>query len=222
VFNWFSAGSRWARENRSFFGPPELARESEDSGRRFILIRYALLLLLLRGLAGRTLWKVVPVTPLSGVWLQPVLFGISGGIILLAFRRIISLLSPRAASAEMNDYFLQGSVILWVTVFVVGGFVEEYWRAFCVVALQQNGYSGIVANLLSAFAFLLAHLSGLPSRIRPGGAGPEMIIGLTLGGLFIWTGNLVAPCVASIIYFTSNYFQVRRRFNEILPSRRSA
>lgn len=107
----------------------------------------------------------------------------------------------------MNHYFLHGSVILWVTVFVVGGFVEEYWRAVCVVALQQNGYNGIMANLLSAFAFLLAHLSGLPSRIRPGGAGPAMIMGLTFSGLFIWTGNLVAPCVASIIDLTMNYFQ---------------
>ncbi|MGA7920495.1 MAG: CPBP family intramembrane glutamic endopeptidase [Candidatus Acidiferrales bacterium] len=124
--------------------------------------------------------------------------------------------------SEDESLFLHGSVILWVTVFVVGGFVEEYWRAFCVVALQQNGYTGIMANLLSAFAFLLAHLSGLSSRIRPGAAGPAMIMGLIFSGLFIWTGNLVAPCVASIIDFTMNYFQVRRRFSEMPPSERSA
>jgi|SRR5580700_105433 hypothetical protein len=212
VFNWFNAGGRWARENRSFFPPPDLARKTEDSGRRFLLARYALLLLVLRGLAGSSFWQVVPIAPRSGVWVGPVALGIAGGVIMLAVRRLFSLLSPSAASSEMNDYFLHGSTILWISVFLSGGFVEEYWRAFCIVALHQNGYNSVMANLLSAFAFLLAHLSGLPSRIRQGGTLAELIIGLMLGGLFIWSGNLVAPCVASVIYFTVSFFLVRRRF----------
>jgi hypothetical protein len=214
VFNWFSASSRWARENRSFFPPSDLARKGEDSGRRFLFIRFALLLLVLRGLAGNSLWHVVSIAPHSGVWLASIGLGIAGGIVMLAVRRLISLISQPAASSEMNDYFVHGSVIFWVAVFLTGGFAEEYWRAFCIVALQQNGYNEFMANFLSAFAFLLAHLSGLPSRIRPGGSLPEIILGFTLGGLFIWSGNLVTPCLASIIYYTTNYFQVRRRFSE--------
>lgn len=220
VFNWFSAGSRWARENRSFFGPPELARKSEDSGRRFILIRYALLLLVLRGIAGRPLLQAVAIAPRSANWLVPVAFGIAGGIIMLVLRRLISSLSPRTLSIARNDYFLHGSVILWVTVFATGGFVEEYWRAFCIVALHQIGYNTITANLLSALAFSLAHLSGLPSRIAPGIPSliAEIIVGLMLGGLFIGSGNFIAPSVASVIYFIFSFFRVRRRFSEMPPS----
>jgi len=141
---------------------------------------------------------------------------------MLAFRHAFSVLSPIAESVENNEYFLRGSPVLWVLVFLTGGIVEEFWRAVCIVSFQGNGYSRSSVLLLTAFAFALAHTCGLPSRISPGipSVLTEIIVGLMLGGLFMWSGNLVTPCVASIIYFTVSFFLVRKRFGGLTPSMR--
>jgi membrane protease YdiL (CAAX protease family) len=216
VFRWGGPSGRWARNHRSFFLPPDLKRKSEESGRHFLLIRLALLVVVLRGLAGADFfWHTVPIATHSRVWLVLVVSGIAGGVAMLAFRRLLSSLSAVAASAENNEYFSRGPLIVWLAVFFLGAFVEEFWRALCIVAFRENDYGALSVNLLTAFAFSVAHLSGLPSRISPGAAsaGAEMIMGLALGGLFIWSGNLLTPYLASVIYFTSSFFIVRHRFH---------
>jgi membrane protease YdiL (CAAX protease family) len=70
----------------------------------------------------------------------------------------------------------------------------------------------MLVNFLTAFTFGIAHISGLPSRVSPGEVTAEMIIGLMLGGLFLWSDNSIAPYLASVIYFTTSFLLVRRRF----------
>lgn len=211
VFDWWNAG--WASKNRSFLLPPELKKKREVAGRPLALLRYGLLLLVLRGLAGRGLWYIVPVPTNIRSFLFFMVFGIAGGLFVLACRHALSALPPSAASAENNEYLLRGPSILWLTIFLAGGLVEEFWQAVCIVCFTENGYSRI-SVLLTGFAFSLAHSGGLPSRIAPGMVNlfAETLVGLMLGGLFLWSGNLVTPCVASVIYFTSSFFFVRRRF----------
>jgi hypothetical protein len=214
VFNWFGAGPRWARENRWLFLPPELKKKTEEQGRPLALVRYALLLLALRGLAGAGLWYTVQLATHLRTFLSYMVLGIAGGLLILAYRHLLSEFFPSAASAENNEYLLRGSAVLWLAIFFTGGFVEEFWRAVCITSFQANSYGGASADLLTAFAFSLAHLSGLPSRIGPGviSVFAEIVVGLMLGGLFIWSGNVVAPCFASVVYFSSNFFLVRKRF----------
>lgn len=102
---------------------------------------------------------------------------------ILACRHGISLLSPRAAEAEKNEYFMHGPVVLWLAIFLAGGFVEELWRTLCIIAFQQNDYSAASVILLTAFCFGFAHLSGFPSRIAPivVSLGAEVMIGAMLG-----------------------------------------
>jgi membrane protease YdiL (CAAX protease family) len=210
VFDWMGASSRWAAKHKSFFPPSELTAKQERLGRPLLLGKYVLLSLALRGLAGSGLWQVVPITSHSRPWLVIIAAGAVGGVAMLVCRRAISLLWPRAAAAEKHDYFLRGSVALWLTVFLVGGFVEELWRALCITVFRQNGYSTASVVLLTAFCFGFAHLSGRPSRVSPGGTSAEMIIGLMLGAIFVWSGNIVAPYLASVIYFTYSFLLVRR------------
>lgn len=214
VFDWWNAG--WASGHHTMVLPPEIARKREEANRPLILVKYALLLLILHALAGEPLWHLVPVTVRSRPWLVLLASGIVGGVVISGFRNLLSTLLP-AALSETNEYFLRGSVGLWLTIFFVGGPVEEFWRALCIVALVRNGHGAFSANLLAAVAFSIAHQSGIPSRIAPGLAiaGAEVMVGLILGALFVWSGNVIAPCLASVIYYVSIFFLARRRSTEL-------
>ena len=215
VFDWTGEGPRWAAKNRSFFPPAEIKARQESRLRPLLLGKYGLLFFALRIIAGPRLFQIVSLGSHSRPWLVLIAAGIAGGLLMLACRRLISLLSARAMSAEKHDYFLRGSLVLWLAVFLVGGFVEELWRVLCILAFQQNGYTAFSANLLTAFCFGIAHVSGIPSRVSPGGVGAEMILGLILGALFIWSDNILVPYLASVIYFISTFLRVRRHFGEM-------
>jgi len=214
VFDWCGPGSRWAAKKRSPVLPPGLKRIEEKRGRFLLLIKYALVFLLLGTLAGKQQWHLVLIPTHLRPW--PVVFasGILGGSLIFGFRRALALIWQPIAVSEPNDYVLRGSVSLWLLTFIVGGFVEEFWRALCISSFQQNAYSALLADLLAAIAFSIAHMSGLPPRI-PGGLGiaaAEAVTGLLFGALFIWSGNLVSPCLASMMYYTSNFYWLRRRY----------
>lgn len=221
VFDWWNAG--WGSKHRSFFLPPELKKKREEAGRPLALVRYALLLLVLRGLAGSGLWYMVPVARHLREFFFFAGFGVAGGLLLLAFRHALSVVSPSAASAENIEYLSRGTSVLWLAIFLTGALAEEFWRAVCISCFQENGYSRVSVLLLTSFAFSFAHLSGLPSRIGPGMIGLliETAIGMMLGGLYIWSGNLVTPVVASAIYFVSSFFLVRTRFGGSNASRQT-
>ena len=187
--------------------PPEAKAKIEREGRPLILVRFAILLLVLRILAGKSFWHIVPIASHSRSWFVILGSGFGFGIALLGIRRAISLLWPPAAAT--SEYFLHGSSSLWIAIFIVGAFVEEFWRALCISAMQQNGGSALLAGLLTAIAFGIAHVSGLPSRVLPGGTNAEMLIGFGLGAVFLWSNNLFAPVLASLIYFSTTFFLIR-------------
>jgi hypothetical protein len=210
VFDWLGPGSRWAVKNRSFFPPSDISEKEETRGRPLLLVKYALLLLILRSLVGGGVWQVVTNDSPRTQGLRLVALGLAGSILLLAVRHLISLLSPRAAQAANHRYFLRGSPVFWMAVFVLGGFVEELWRAICIAGFEKYEVNPFIANLLPAIAFGVAHVCGLPSRVSPGGVLAEMVIGLGLGGLFLFSGSLIPPYIASVTYFAVSYFGVLR------------
>jgi hypothetical protein len=209
VFDWWNSG--W---HRSMVLTPEIARKREQAGRPLLLLKYALLLLVMRGLAGDRFWYVIPVIARTRSESVLVALGIATGLLLFGLRHLLSSVSPASAASEKNEYFGRGSVLTWLAIFLMGGLVEELWRALCIVALGQNSHDFFLANLLTAVAFSVAHQSGHPSRIPPGleNAGTEVVVGLMLGALFIWSGNLVAPCIANVTYYTASFSLVRWDF----------
>src|ERR1700690_3292100 len=100
----------------------------EKEGRLLFFVKFALLLILLRGVVGRSLWHVVPIVTYSRSTPVLIAWGLIGGAMMLACRYFFSALSPDAALTEKNEYFLRGRATLWLAVFVIGGFVEEFWR----------------------------------------------------------------------------------------------
>ena len=214
LIDWWNAG--WASEHHAMVLPPEMARQREETGRPLQLVKYGVLLLALRVIGSNRLWHMVPFTMRSHTWAALVAPGIVGGILLLALRNLLSLLFPGAFLSLKNEYFVRGPVNLWLTVFLVGAPVEEFWRAVCISGLQQNDHSALSADMLTAIAFSIAHQTGLPSRVAPGLgiASFEVVVGLILGALFMWSGNVVVPCLASVIYYVASFFLDRRRTAE--------
>jgi hypothetical protein len=214
LIDWWNAG--WASEHHTMVLPPEMARQREETGRPLQLVKYGVLLLALQVIGSNRLWHMVPFTMRSHTWVALVAPGIAGGILLLALRNLLSSLFPGAFLSLKNEYFVRGSVNLWLAVFLVGAPVEEFWRAVCISGLLQNDHSALSADMLTAIAFSIAHQTGLPSRIAPGLGilGFEVLVGLILGALFMWSGNFVVPCFANVIYYVSIFFLDRRRPTE--------
>jgi len=206
LIDWWNAG--WASEHHAMVLPPEMARQREETGRPLQLVKYGVLLLALRVIGSNRLWHMVPFTMRSHTWAALVAPGIVGGILLLALRNLLSLLFPGAFLSLKNEYFVRGPVNLWLTVFLVGAPVEEFWRAVCISGLLQNDHSALSADMLTAIAFSIAHQTGLPSRIAPGLGilGFKVLVGLILGALFMWSGNFIVPCFANVIYYVSIFF----------------
>jgi membrane protease YdiL (CAAX protease family) len=215
VFDWIGFFPR-SNEDRARILSAQFKAREENLGRSWLLVKYGLLFVVLRMIAGKALWQIFPHMANARSWTSMALAGTTFGVLLVVLRRGISLLSPRAAAAEKLEYFLHGSTGSWLSIFVLGGFVEESWRALCIIAFRQNGYSDLTAILITAAAFGIAHVSGLPSRVYADDVTVEMLIGLILGVLFTWFANIVAPCLASIIYFTFSYFRARASLAETI------
>jgi membrane protease YdiL (CAAX protease family) len=219
VYDWFGPGSRWAFKNKRPVLPPDLATLEEERGRRLLPAKYVLLFLAVYGLVHRNIWRLAPVHASARRWPVLLCVGLLGGAAIFGFRRAASVLSPSLAARESGDDLLRGPSALWLTIFITAAFPEELWRAVCVTGLRQNGYSALAAAALSAFCFSLAHAGGLPPRIPPGFqiAVAEMAVGIALGAIFIWSGNVVTPCLASVAFYTANFFWMRRRYGSPIP-----
>jgi membrane protease YdiL (CAAX protease family) len=210
VFDWWNCG--WASEHHLIILPPDVKRKREDAGRHLILAKYALLLVTLRLLVGPDVWRIVPIPTHWPSWGSSVATGIACGALMLVVQHFLFSLRPGAALMHRNEYFLHGSVGLWLAILSAGGFAEEFWRALCIASFAQDNHSALLANLMTAIAFALARQSGLPSRAAPGlaNAGAEVVMGLVLGALFIWSRSLATPCLANLIYYTGDFAFAQR------------
>jgi hypothetical protein len=214
IFDLGSPGSRWATRNRSSAVPLIFKQRDEARGRFLILVKYVLLLVVVWLLSGGRAFFARFLAGHSWPWLSVCLSGIIVGALAFGFQRTLAIIAPSIARAESSDYLSRGPVVVWLGIFAVGAIAEETWRASCIVGF---GSRPTLADLLAAVAFSAAHMSGLPPRIPQGlgVAGAEAAVGLVFGALFIGSGSPLAPFLASIIYYTSNYFWLRRRYARV-------
>jgi hypothetical protein len=212
VFDWFGEGSRWVRSHRGLHWPADVKLAEERKGRWLIIAKYALLIIVMRILVGHAYTRTELVKILGHPSFRFGLMGLCVGLLMFGFRRLLSLLWLDAAVAERNDYFLRGPIALWLAIFVIGGLAEELWRAVCLLSFQANDFTALSANLMTAFAFSIAHLSGTPERIAAGVPSilAESMIGLLLGGLFIWSGSIQVSYFAGLTYFILNFAVSRK------------
>ena len=209
VSNPFSPGRRWIRKNHSTAVPESLRQQAEKQGRVLLLFKYLLLMVVTAWLDGG--FKSLSTSIVShrlGFWTCFV--GILAGLFTLAFRRLAaSALS--ISQFEGEDYSLRGKISIWLAIFAIGAIAEESWRALCIGSFYEGPRIG---NVAAAVCFSLAHMGGLPPRMTKGlgVAAFEVVVGLIFGATFMATGNVFSPFLASIVYYTSNYFWVRHRY----------
>lgn len=214
MFIWEPVGSRWVKVHRSLSLPADIKQKSEKNARHLLFVKYALLLASLCLLVGGHPWTLIHVASASHSWSTLVLLGAGGGVLLLICMRLLALGLPSIAAAELDHPNLEGPIFFWLAVFVFGGFAEEFWRALCMAALQQNDCSSVLANVLTAGAFSIARISGRPPRTWGGGDAmiAEFVIGLVLGVVFLKSGSLLTLYLASLVYNTSNFCWLRHRY----------
>lgn len=209
VFDLFSPGSRWATKNKSMAVPESLRQQDERRGRVLLLFKYPLLLIV-------TAWLVGGFTNLSTsiayhrLGFRSYFVGILAGLFALAFRRLAAS-APSISQFEVEDYSLRGTVSVWLAIFAIGAIAEESWRALCIGSFHDGPRFG---NVAAAACFSLAHMSGLPPRMTRGlgVAAVEVVVGLIFGATFMVTGSVFSSFLASIVYYTSNYFWIRHRY----------
>jgi len=204
---------RWVRRHRSFVVPLEIREEAERKGLPFLLVKYALLLAVLFVLARGHPWRLLEVLTQYRSYGEAIVIGLAGGCLLLLCKAAFIIGSSVVALLDRTHPTLKGAASLWVAVFIIGGFVEELWQGLCISGLQQSGSSAISAAVITAVPFAIARLGGTPSRIEGSTAtvGAEAVFGFVLGMIFLWSGNIVALWIASVVYNAADFWWLRWR-----------
>jgi membrane protease YdiL (CAAX protease family) len=176
--------------------PPELRERSEQNDRRYLrFLQIGLLCTCIYLLMRR---YSVPATTvglhLQG-WPSFILVRVAAGLTYLTYLAFLSRvprwLGAGPAPDRPLDYLSRGSPVLWVVLFLVGCFGEEYWRAFCLVSLEQRGHGAAFAVLATSVAFGLAHYGARQSTVEVGRMFGHATFGALLAVVFLWSGSIV-------------------------------
>jgi len=205
-------GARWGALHKSFYLPPDVKARSERNGRYLWIIKYILLLLIVLFLANRFRLLSQTLGPRSNKFLLAVIWGLLGGVTLFLFRAAYRTVVPNMRSIESQYPLLQGPLGFWLTSFFLGGLSEELWRGLCIAATRETQRDTTSAIIWISISFAIGRLGGLPGRIHGEIVDVlcEAITGAFLGYLFIMSGSVVATFIASFLYYTCLFFQVRR------------
>jgi len=174
--------------------PPDLLAIAERAGRYTLFAIEALVLGLVLFLLR---WQGIGAEqiglPLQR-WGQDLLLGCGAGLVWIGLVAASFYGVARAWGVPKTSYYQEGSVTFWILIALFGAFVEEFWRAFCLLALARIGHSTVFSVMLTSVAFAAAHMPK-----RAGGAVASGIFGLVAASLYLWRGNLVTPCSAHLI-----------------------
>ena len=202
---WGYRGGKWPM-------PPEMKERAERIGRYMTAIRY--------GLIGATVLYLMNKhsVPFHQVglhlddWARNLSLGVVVSLVIVAFGAAFrAFLSERHSS---KHFVLRGSTGLWLTLFLLGAFAEELWRAFCLATLMATGHSPTMAVLVSSIFFGLGHFG------NPFETGLATLLGQCLGAasagtvfaaLFLWTNSLVATYVAHFLSNLISMYVMRKK-----------
>ena len=141
--------------------------------------------------------------------------GLIAGALLICGKLVFQGLIRRilwAPSALSEHPQSRGPVLIWLITLVVGGTFEEPWRAACLLACREAGWSQLLAVTATSVAFVVAQESGFPARIRTDSFEEVWVFltGVFLAVLFLDFGTILIPFVASLSYSIANLALVRR------------
>jgi hypothetical protein len=183
----------------------------EDTGRRLYFLKFlvvAVLLVVWAKIFGVSLGTFVLQIDVNRIW--SLTFGMTA---ILVVARVIVLCSSRRIRERLLQHgFLRGHFLTWLSIIVLGGLVEETWRAATLNASFHAGFGSLAALIGTSAAFVFCHLLGIPGRNQ--GFREEVFwefgVGLTLGGLFIAFRTPLVPIFVNILYHSANLTLTRR------------
>jgi hypothetical protein len=206
------AALRWVLKNRGRQIPVSLRWGFEESGRWFVLVKIGLvgLSLILWTNVYRIQAVALGLPPNS--WWRSCVLGFLSAALLVILRTQFRPSSLRSNSPRELHPMARGPLGAWMLILFAGGFVEEWWRALSLLAVQEAGFSAILGIIPTSAAFTYAHMSGIPARI-PGRIEEilwELMVGVALASLFVATHTIVTPYVAGLAFNFANLLLIRR------------
>jgi membrane protease YdiL (CAAX protease family) len=204
---------RWGAEHGSRTPMPhDLEVRALRNGRFLWILRYALLIIYIvwalrqRGTMFQA--RSVSISYLASC----VAGGIAAGVLLIALRNLGSFQWHGLGWRNPTHPILNGATLIWLTIIAVGGFAEEFWRAFCLVGFRQEGLSRIAAILITSVVFALSQLAGRPSRISE--KTPELfftaIVGAFLAQMLVVFHSLLIVVSTNITYSAFCFYKLRK------------
>jgi membrane protease YdiL (CAAX protease family) len=131
---------------------------------------------------------------------------------------VTAMLARRTAAAGQKpppyrgpDYLTRGSAWFWILTDVVGCFVEEFWRAFCLVSLEDIHHGTASAVVATSLAFALAHYRGGQSAaLEFGWLLGHATFGLVFAVVFLWSGSIVPTYTGHLLTNFVALYRARR------------
>ncbi len=188
--------------------PPQLKERSERNYRYLLFLQYGLLCTCIYFLMRRYSVPTATVGLHLQHWLRFFGLGVAAGVSYLIYMTAVRWgsrrLFGRATPSGPPEWLSRGSASLWVLSDIVSCFVEEYWRAFCLLSLVGIGHGHLFAVVATSVAFSLAHYRAGPTAFEFGRLSSQAIFGVLFALLFLWcrsivptfTGHLVVNLIA--------------------------
>lgn len=185
--------------------PVEVRDKAESVDRYFYFVMYALTAGFIVGLMSWSGVRAAHVGLRLEHWGRNVAVGIGAGTLLVLLQGFMDRLLPKSGQPKTTERFQRRSVGLWVLVFLVAAFAEEFWIAFCLVSMTATGHSGTISVTATAVVFGIVHLA-----YRLSGALSVAVRGVISALLFLWLGSLVPMVLFHFMSDLGNLYWLRR------------
>jgi hypothetical protein len=229
------ATRRWRRDHEWEPVPAEVWSAAEKQGPYVLLVQLVVLGGVVELLRAGDVELAVPFLSSGMPLWRCLVFGAPLGLVLGSLRSIGGMwissreryrVRPRRIPAffanfpwnKMEVYFF-GRPVLWITIFVVGGFAEEHWRALTLRAFERAGWDPVFPVLLTSLVFGFAYGAGHPARGGPGLFShiSSAAWGALMAVVFLGTGSWGIPCVANIVCNLSDWLIQRKAMTRAEP-----
>jgi membrane protease YdiL (CAAX protease family) len=185
--------------------PAELRDKAEFIDRLILLPRDAIAI---GCVAGLMLWQSVPPT-LAGLrldqWKTNIAIGVAAGALRVAAVSALFAWVPGTGQGTTAQFTRTGSTSLWLLIDLVGVFAEEFWIAFCLVALRETGHAVALSVTIVAIVFGAMHW-----QYRFWGALATAALGAVACLLFLWRDSLVPTFLFHFIGNLGGLYWLRR------------
>jgi hypothetical protein len=195
--------------------PPELWERSQRNRRYLLFLTYALVC----ACAYVAMREYSIPASAAGLHLRhwPIFIGVgvAASVVRLGFQSLMRAIAGTLAAGTIAyhpaDYLTRGSPVLWVASDLVGSFAQEYWRAFCLVALLGLHSGVLSAVVATSVAFCLAHYHTRTSAAAQFGYLLTMAgVGVFYALLFLWSHSIVVTCTAHLLGNLVGLYRARK------------